>query len=255
MDEDRVLLASSPEVLRRGLELARESEAVWPQPGTAWETHSIVQLRDLAADLLDAEMSEARRAAVLQALAGARGTVDIRRLPERLELEVHVEGIGPDELQQALVPVVKDAQQQADVANCVSNMHNIGIAIMMHRAAHEGAAPGSLSELADAGYVAPNALVCPADREPMTVAGGVGSSYHYFAGLNADAPGLVVVAFEKAGNHERGRAVLFVDCHVELMAEDAFPAALARSLELLKAKGWEDYAPEQRIAIEEFYSQ
>ncbi len=255
VDEHRAFLASSPEALRRGLALARESEAIWPQPGTVWETHSIVQLRDLVVDLLDAEMSEARRAAVLQALAGARGTADIRRLPERVEFELLVEGIGPGELQRALVPVVEGARQEAAAATCVSNVHNIGLALMTYKADHEGRAAGNLAELVEGGYVAPNRLVCPTDGEPMTVAGEVKSSYHYLAGLNGNAPGLVVVAFEKGGNHGGRRPVLFADCHVELMAEDGFRAAQVRSLELLKAKGWEDYTPEQRTAIEAFHNQ
>ena len=58
----------------------------------------------MVADLMDEKMGEAMSAGALQALAGALLTTDIRRLPERLEFEVRVEGVGPEEVQRFFTP-------------------------------------------------------------------------------------------------------------------------------------------------------
>jgi len=84
VDEHLALLAPSSDALHRALALARESEAIEPQTGIVWESHSIAPLEEST---------------------GPRMIMDARRLAERVEVELLLEGLGPQQLGAALLPV------------------------------------------------------------------------------------------------------------------------------------------------------
>ena len=62
------------------------------------------------------------------------------------------------------------------------------------------------------------------------------TDYEYVAGLSPSDPPDLVLAYDRAGNHDGGRNVLFVGNNVEWMKEDDFQAALAKTREYLKVK-------------------
>ena len=117
-------------------------------------------------------------------------------------------------------------------ARCASNLHQIGLAILLYQQAHGGQCPDTPGQLVRTTEIGPAAFVCPAtDDRPSAgptlraVADAVDAgpaghrcSYVYLArGLTAASiTPTTVLAYEPVTNHDRdGGNVLFGDGHVE----------------------------------------
>ncbi len=127
----------------------------------------------------------------------------------------------------------------------MNNLRQIGVACMLYANDHENALPPNLPALLEAQLMeAPDVLVAPDDPAPPRV-GNRPCSYVY---LLADHPGLKLqlqefqnaammpLAWERLPFARGRRNVLFLDGHVEAMAEPDFAQRLARVQNVLKDK-------------------
>jgi len=135
-----------------------------------------------------------------------------------------------------LLPAICATRESSCHPRCRSHLRLIGYGIHLYADDHDGRFPPSLHELVPE-YLPLNKrrprfhpLGCPSTPDPGS------PGYEYVAALRADDPAGLVVARDRAGNHEGGRWVLFVGGNVEWMKEDKFRAALARTREYLDAR-------------------
>ncbi len=153
--------------------------------------------------------------------------------------------------------------EMAEPALVGGNLRQIGIAITMYRAEHDGQYPPSLEELVEDAYVpGPSVLVDAADANPQTPAGGQGhaSSYEYAGPLPANAPPSFIVAYSRKGIHPGAREVLYVDGAVSLVSEqDLHTDGGARGYSMPQQYDWlmalhgGEYTDEQKAAFRKFY--
>lgn len=123
--------------------------------------------------------------------------------------------------QAAPVPI-RRARAAARRAVCASNLRQVGEALARYEADKGGELPSSLADLYPEYLAAKGALDCPGTE--------VGTGYLYVTGLkpaNVEKPELRIVAFDRKGNHEDGRNVLFLDGHVTFLPEADFQQTLA----------------------------
>jgi hypothetical protein len=122
-----------------------------------------------------------------------------------------------------LHPRLGTARTMAKRAQCMNNIRQIGHALMMYAMDRDEKFPDSLDELTGF-YLDRKALQCPEAPDPAL-------SYHYLPGLSTNAPWDAIIAFDRKGNHENGRNVLFSDVHVEFLDENEFRETLRGMLE------------------------
>lgn len=102
--EHRVFVATSTAALRRSIEAAGKPEGLRPEPGAAWEAHGLAHVPELIA-VLAGNDAPPERGMMLLLLKGARIGVDVRRQGERLEYDVRLDGITPEQLDLFAGPV------------------------------------------------------------------------------------------------------------------------------------------------------
>ena len=153
-----------------------------------------------------------------------------------------------------LYPALRTARARARQAACMSNLRQAGLAAAMFAMDNNNRLPEDLADVCDQGYTTMAVLQCPADEAPMTTPKGATSSYRYVGALDGTAPSDVVIAYDKTGNHRDGRSALFKDGHVEFIPEADLAGRLSKSLESLKAAGWDQYSEEQKERIEAFHT-
>ena len=155
----------------------------------------------------------------------------------------------------ALMPALDQARAQAQKTMCISNLKQLSFGLMVYRQDRDGELPASLAELYPDYLDDADVLVCPADRNPMDIGKGLKSSYYYVGKISAWRAGpMVIVAYDKRGNHRDGRNAAFVDGHVEFIPEADFRRRLQESLDMLKRRGWEGLTAEEQARIEAFYT-
>lgn len=118
-----------------------------------------------------------------------------------------------------LLPALMRARQQAARARCKSHFKAVGLALHMYAGDYNERFPESLKQVAELGYLFDEeALYCPSvkARTPGEI------DYVYIKGLSLNSRPNEPIAFDKKGNHPRGRNVLFVDGHVQWMNEATF---------------------------------
>lgn len=110
--------------------------------------------------------------------------------------------------------------EPAHRAVCRSNLKQIGLALSIYAKDFENHLPRRLEELYP-NYINDQALFeCPSAPDPQ--------SYVYVPGLVADGDASRIVAFDRKGNHEDGRNVLFADGKVRWMSENGFSITLGQ---------------------------
>jgi len=107
---------------------------------------------------------------------------------------------------------------------CRDNLKQLGLAIAMYAAEHEGLLPDAIQGLVR--YTEHRGVLsCPES----------GSQYQYVGkGLNrktATNPSRIIVAYDPTPVHRGGRHVLCLDCHVEWLAEEGFQHRLGQQQE------------------------
>ena len=154
-----------------------------------------------------------------------------------------------------LLPALSRARGQARQAVCKSNLKQIGLGMAMWSNDHNESYPEKLEDLHDEYITAKKIFQCPEDRSPMTIGKGIQCSYLYAGKLPVTTDPQVAIAWDKRGNHPRGRNVLYYDGHVEWVRERAFENVMERSLELLKKDPrWQRLTVQRRAEIEETYT-
>jgi prepilin-type processing-associated H-X9-DG protein len=122
------------------------------------------------------------------------------------------------------LPALGQAREKARIANCTSNLKQIGLACRMYADTHDGKFPGNLDELVDPYLHSPKILHCP------SAASNEGTSYVYIRGLTVNDGGKVL-AYDADGNHRNGgKNVLFCDGHVTWMADREFRFLLQKQM-------------------------
>lgn len=119
-----------------------------------------------------------------------------------------------------LMPALSRARMAARKAVGMSNLHNIGLGLMLYANAH-GRYPAGLEELVDEGCIDdPEVLVDPSDDNPRPIGEqGYLCSYEYPGALPTDLPPPFIIAYTRQGVHPGGRSVLYVDGAVSFVSE------------------------------------
>jgi prepilin-type processing-associated H-X9-DG protein len=99
---------------------------------------------------------------------------------------------------------------------CQMKLKHIGIAILMYLNGHEHQYPESLDDLLTY-FEGRQALVCPGSHEEGYVYEKPVTPWEQVAEARS-----VITAYDKPGNHEGGRNVLFLDGHVQWLTEEEF---------------------------------
>jgi len=154
----------------------------------------------------------------------------------------------------ALFPALGRARGEARKAVCKSNVKQLGLAISMYSNDHDEQCPPKLEDLFDQYITARKIFICPQDSKPMAIGKGLKCSYRYVGQLSKRTDPQVLVAYDKRGNHPKGRNALFYDGHVEWIAEGALRPRLQQSLALVKKVEWDKYTPDRQAEIEAFYA-
>jgi len=121
----------------------------------------------------------------------------------------------------ALIPTLLRARQQARLAACQSNLHAIGRAMQLYMNDYNGQAPPDLETLVKGQYVMGRALKCPSADTARDC-----DYFYYCRGRSWELPrpDETIVACDFAGNHRRGRSVLYADGHIRWWREAEFAA-------------------------------
>ncbi|MHC4242483.1 MAG: DUF1559 family PulG-like putative transporter [Planctomycetota bacterium] len=131
-----------------------------------------------------------------------------------------------------VAPSMVKARVQARRAACKSNLKIIGMALLMYSNDNKDKFPADLETLVTKTYLRENKmLICPADK--------LRDSYIYRGASMtvADTPWIITV-YEKSGNHEGGRNVLFMDGSAEWVSEERFQELIKKDNEYRRKKGF-----------------
>ena len=127
-------------------------------------------------------------------------------------------------------PSIMQARQQPLRTVCASNLRGISQAILIYSNDHDDQFPPDLETLIAAAEMPAKGLVCP-------VVGTQGSYAYRGAGLSVKLPPQIVVAHDRAGSHDGGRNVLFLDTHVEWVTEQRFAELIRADNEIRREQG------------------
>ncbi len=125
------------------------------------------------------------------------------------------------------------SMQLARHAACLSQLHQLGVAITMYQNEYTQQFPPDLKTLLDAGYeyVSDNDLTCPAAPT------GQGAYIYRGAGLTSDVNGRLVIIYEPATPPNGQRNVLFALGNVKRVTEDKFSVLMQQDLQLRREQG------------------
>ena len=149
-----------------------------------------------------------------------------RRQGKRLLLEVDsaaADSLISDILGPSLLEVIGTAARYT----CGKNLSWIGKALLIYANDYNDELPPDLDTLTRKAELPAQNLVCPAT--------GLKYIYRGASLTTSDTPWMITV-YEKAGNHSRGRNVLFLDAHVEWVLEERFQELIEKDNEYRRQK-------------------
>ncbi len=120
------------------------------------------------------------------------------------------------------------AREGARRAHCISNLKQTAYACERFSKDNNGKLPGTFEVMLSMG-IDKRIFSCPSRRGEM--------DYVYVPGLEPGDPPDCILAYDKEGNHEGGRNVLFLDKNVKWMTEEAFQTTLEKTRRHIKAGG------------------
>ena len=148
-----------------------------------------------------------------------------------------------------LLPSLCRARPEANRAKCASNLHQVGLAILLYSQDHGGLYPPSLAVLPAAEQISAEVFVCPSSNDEMATANDTAGVVAMLTAAETNAAGhqrclsyvyvgrgltdktatpTTVVAYEPLDNHDGdGTNVLFGDGHVEWEDGRAWPKVAA----------------------------
>ena len=153
-----------------------------------------------------------------------------RRQGERLSLQIDSD--AADLLIDDIVaPSLLRLDMMATRLACGTNMSGLGKALLIYANDYDDELPPDLETLTRTAEVRPKSMICPAT--------GLRESYVYRgAGLTTSAAPWMITVYETAGNHGKdGRNVLYLDSHVEWVAEERFQEEIKKDNEYRRKKG------------------
>jgi len=128
---------------------------------------------------------------------------------------------------------------------CYGRLREVGLACHSYSDDNDGAFPSDPGVLCPK-YLHPGNFSCcksPSRWEEIPKTGTItaqSSSYVYVSGLRASDPAGCVLAFGRQANHfERKRHVLFVDAHIDSLADSELAERMAKTREAVKKRGGE----------------
>jgi len=145
-------------------------------------------------------------------------------------LEVSLRGAAGGAVGAAvLMPALARSRQTARRVSSMNDLKQVGLALSMYAADHEGNLPGDLKELQPY-HVSPADLESPRKPEDFN-----GPSYMYVPdqSVNTEQAGRYVVVYENPEFCSARIAVLFLDYHIEAMSPQALRDALKVTYERL----------------------
>ena len=161
-----------------------------------------------------------------------------------------------------LMPALERARGEAKKMSGMSNMHQIGMAIMMYRDGHDYKHPPDLEALVDGGYLTdPTVFVDPADKNPQ-VRGkkGYRYSYEYPGPLPMGLEPSFILLASRKGVYPNGRNVVYADLSVQFVSEeDLHTDGGGRGYSLKQQYDWlmedhgSEFTDEQKAAFRKFY--
>ncbi len=121
-----------------------------------------------------------------------------------------------------MMPALHRTRKQAKHAVSMSNLKQLGLALMIYADEHDGKLPDSIEQARQ--YYRDSKIL----DSPQKPAGFDGPSYIYVKGhsLEAELPSRMVLAYENPEYLDDKVPVLFLDGHVEKMSRDRFVEAL-----------------------------
>jgi hypothetical protein len=166
------------------------------------------------------------------------------------------------QLMQGFVSSLGRARDEAKKAVSRANLHNIGLGIAMHRAAHDDAYPPDLRALLTEGYLDDREMLLdPSDAKPVPVGGnGPPCSYEYIGQIPRGAPPDTIIAYTRKGIYPDGRNVLYEDVAVMWVPEADLHdpqgdprKSLRASYQALMDSCGPDMAEEQKARLKVFF--
>lgn len=115
-----------------------------------------------------------------------------------------------------LLPALNAAREKARTVACMSNLKQIGMAISLYSAEHDGVIPKDFNNLRPYASNLDRLLICPSARDRST------PSYRILLGgqkWNDQAISKEIAVAESPTNHRRGSNALYGDGHVEFLRE------------------------------------
>ena len=108
-------------------------------------------------------------------------------------------------------------------AHCMSNIRQVGVAMLIYAEEHNGSYPESFGVLLKAGpFLSPRTFICPASGNKVP-------EDFPKKGLSHAGREDIIVLYEKPGHHRAsGRNCFFDDGHVEWLSEAEFQAQMRR---------------------------
>jgi prepilin-type processing-associated H-X9-DG protein len=129
-----------------------------------------------------------------------------------------------------LTPSLRQARKQARRKVCMNNLRQVGLALRMYADEHDDQLPPDLEFSTIGKYLGSvhRVLVCPATQ---------GDSYVYRgATITVAAIPSMIMAYDRKGNHEGGRNVVFLDGHAEWVTEERLNKLIEKDNEYRRGK-------------------
>jgi len=132
-----------------------------------------------------------------------------------------------------LAPSLLNARAQARRYACATNLSGIGKALLIYANDYNDQFPPDLETLISKAEMPAKGLVCPGaglkDKDPYIYRGA--------SITTSDAPWMIM-AYDKTGNHDGGRNVLFLDSHVDWVSEERFQKLIKKDNDYRREKGF-----------------
>jgi prepilin-type processing-associated H-X9-DG protein len=125
------------------------------------------------------------------------------------------------------LPALARTRDQARRISSMSNLKQIGMALMMSADANQSRMPQSLDDLKQYGVDSKRL------SSPLKPKNFDGPSYIYISGQTTSTPPTSILVYENPGFREDGVNVLYLDCHVQSVRPEQFRKELAETCKRL----------------------
>jgi prepilin-type processing-associated H-X9-DG protein len=136
-----------------------------------------------------------------------------------------------------IAPSLIKAREMATRLACGNNLKGIGMALLIYANDYADHFPPNLEILTSTAEVPPKVLVCPSTSQKD-------SFIYRGSGLTTKADPSMIMVYDKKGNHEGGRNVLFMDGHIEWIPEERFPELVIKDNKYRREKGYPEISAE-----------